>query len=122
GTEDNASSSDSLVRKVGASRCGSTRRATSLFLAFVLVSMRFSRERGGQVWQMWNKTWQEYRSPLRRDEAWYGFLFAGPWIIGFLAFVAGPFIASFVLSFSNYKVGIGTEWIGLGNYREMFAG
>ncbi len=63
---------------------------------------------------------REYRSSMRRDEAWHGILFAGPWIIGFLAFVAGPFLASFVLSFTSYKVGVGATWIGLSNYAEMF--
>ena len=70
----------------------------------------------------WRNIWGEYRSPLRRHEAWHGYLFAGPWIIGFLAFVAGPFLASLVLSFTSYKVGIGSQWIGLANYREMFTG
>lgn len=64
----------------------------------------------------------DYRSPLRRHEALYGILFTTPWIIGFLAFVAAPFLASLVLSFTSYKVGVDSEWIGLANYREMFAG
>lgn len=68
----------------------------------------------------WQTIWQEYRSPLRRHEAWHGILFAGPWIIGFLAFVAGPFLASFILSFTSYKVGMDSRWIGLQNYHEMF--
>lgn len=68
----------------------------------------------------WRRIWREYRSPLRRHEAWHGVLFAGPWIIGFLAFVAGPFLASFALSFTSYKVGVGSAWIGLENYAEMF--
>ena len=62
---------------------------------------------------------REYRSSMRRDEAWHGILFVGPWIIGFLAFVAGPFLASFVLSFTSYKVGVGANWIGFSNYAEM---
>lgn len=70
----------------------------------------------------WRNLRREYRSPLRRYEAWYGVLFAGPWIVGFLAFTAGPFIASLVLSFTNYKVGVGSEWIGIRNYQEMFTG
>lgn len=72
--------------------------------------------------QAWRKLRHDYQSPLRRHEAWHGVLFASPWIIGFLAFVAGPFIASFVLSFTSYKVGIGSEWIGLSNFDEMFHG
>lgn len=72
--------------------------------------------------QPWRRTWHEYRSPLRRHEAWHGALFAAPWIIGFLAFVAGPFIVSFFMSFTSYKVGVGSDWIGLANYDEMFRG
>ncbi|MEZ4621435.1 MAG: sugar ABC transporter permease [Caldilineaceae bacterium] len=64
----------------------------------------------------------EYRSPVRRHEALFGILFTAPWIIGFLAFVAVPFLASLVLSFTSYKVGVDSEWIGLANYREMFTG
>jgi len=62
----------------------------------------------------------DYRSPMRRHEAFYGILFSAPWLIGFLAFVATPFIASLILSFTSYKVGIGSEWIGFQNYVEMF--
>lgn len=69
---------------------------------------------------LWDRVWGSYRSPLRRHEAWHGILFASPWILGFLAFVAGPFLASFVLSFTSYKVGVDSEWIGLRNYQEMF--
>lgn len=64
--------------------------------------------------------WREYRSPLRRHEAFYGVLFTVPWIIGFLAFVATPFVASFILSFTSYKVGVDSQWIGFANYAEMF--
>ncbi|NGN67398.1 sugar ABC transporter permease [Streptomyces sp. A7024] len=41
-------------------------------------------------------------------------------MIGFLIFTAGPMIASFVLSFTNYD-GIGsTQGVGLANYKQLF--
>ncbi|MEZ4868275.1 MAG: sugar ABC transporter permease [Caldilineaceae bacterium] len=62
----------------------------------------------------------DYRSPMRRHEAFYGILFTTPWIIGFLAFVAAPFVTSLVLSFTSYKVGVDSEWVGFQNYVAMF--
>ena len=38
----------------------------------------------------------------RRD--WLGYLFISPWIIGFLAFTFLPFLASFFLSFTDWKI------------------
>lgn len=49
----------------------------------------------------------------------YGFL--SPWFIGFVVFTGGPIIASMVLSFTRWNL-LGTpEFIGLGNYINMFA-
>jgi len=55
-------------------------------------------------------------SPMRRREALEGILYLSPWIIGFLVFVAGPLIASFVLSFTKYNVLRPPTFIGLQNY------
>jgi len=50
----------------------------------------------------------------------WGFLFASPWIIGFIIFVVGPSVASLYYSFSDYKLGrpIETSW-HLDNYRML---
>lgn len=59
-------------------------------------------------------------SPMRRREALTGLMFISPWIIGVLAFSLGPFVASFVLSFTRYDVINPPTWIGMANYAEIF--
>jgi multiple sugar transport system permease protein len=55
-------------------------------------------------------------SLARRREALQGYLYITPWIIGFLAFVAGPLIASLYYSFTYYPLLAKPTWIGLDNY------
>jgi ABC-type sugar transport system permease subunit len=55
-------------------------------------------------------------------KVYWGFLFAGPWILGFVIFVVGPALASFYYSFTDYKLGDPIEWIGLENYRQLLLG
>ncbi len=57
---------------------------------------------------------------MAREEAVAGFLFASPWIIGFLVFTAGPMIASLYYSFCNYDVLHAARWVGVGNYTGLF--
>ena len=59
-------------------------------------------------------------SSLRRKEALWGYLFASPWIIGFILFTLGPMIASLVLSLTQYNVVDNPIFIGLQNYVKMF--
>ncbi len=61
-----------------------------------------------------------FGTPLQRREAIEGYLWIAPWIIGFLIFSLGPILASFYLSFTQYKIGGTPEWIGLANYAEAF--
>ncbi|MDO5377902.1 MAG: sugar ABC transporter permease [Clostridia bacterium] len=49
-----------------------------------------------------------------------GFLFALPWIIGFLIFSVYPLIASFYYSFTEFNPITPAKWIGLENYRYIF--
>lgn len=61
------------------------------------------------------------RSTRRRDLrslAW-PLLFLAPWIFGFLVFTAGPMVASFVLSLTDYDVLRPPEFIGLANYEQL---
>ena len=47
-------------------------------------------------------------------------LFIAPWLITFLWFTLGPFIASIYLSFTNYRfIGL-PSWVGLDNYVRLF--
>ncbi|MDO8682369.1 MAG: extracellular solute-binding protein [Armatimonadota bacterium] len=55
---------------------------------------------------------------LMRGEALAGYLFASPWIIGFLVFTIGPIVASIIFSFCDYDVLHQARWVGLQNYRE----
>ena len=49
-----------------------------------------------------------------------GWMFALPWIAGFLLFIAGPMIFSLYTSFTSYNI-IGTpRWTGLENYQGIF--
>ncbi len=58
----------------------------------------------------------------RKNETLIGLLFVLPSIIGFIAFSAGPMIASFILSFTNYSITRPLEFTGIENYQEFFSG
>lgn len=60
------------------------------------------------------------RSGARRREMIAGYLFLTPWLIGFTVFVAGPLIASGVLSFTAFDVARPPRWVGLDNYVNAF--
>jgi multiple sugar transport system permease protein len=55
-----------------------------------------------------------------KRRALQGYLLVSPWIIGFLAFVFGPMLASLVFSFTNYDISYKPEFVGLQNYVTMF--
>ena len=55
-----------------------------------------------------------------RSEAWAGYLFAAPWILGFLALTAGPIVASMFLSFCDYDVLHAPRYVGFQNYIDLF--
>ena len=48
------------------------------------------------------------------------YLFILPWIIGFLVFTAGPLILSFIMSFFDWPITGDPQFVGIGNYVEMF--
>lgn len=53
-------------------------------------------------------------------EAKQFYLFAAPWIIGFLVFTFGATAASLVISFSKWDTLAPAHFIGLRNYKELF--
>lgn len=57
-----------------------------------------------------------------RRERRAAYLSVSPWVLGFLAFTAGPLVVSLVVSFTDYNVlhPGATRWIGLANYQEAF--
>ena len=56
---------------------------------------------------------------IRKKEAWAGYLFAAPWIVGFCVFLLYPLLSSMYYSFCDYSVLKAPVWIGLDNYREL---
>jgi ABC-type sugar transport system permease subunit/ABC-type glycerol-3-phosphate transport system substrate-binding protein len=48
-------------------------------------------------------------------------LFASPWIVGFVVLTGGPVLFSVVLSFTRYDVLTDARYVGLANYRDVFA-
>ncbi len=56
----------------------------------------------------------------RRREAIEGYCYLLPWAVGFLAFIAGPTLASLFLSFTSYDIVHAPTVIGVGNYLRAF--
>jgi len=61
-----------------------------------------------------------WRLSLKQQEGMAFYLFASPWIIGFLIFTAGPMLSSLILSLTQYQIIRPPEFIGLANYKRMF--
>jgi multiple sugar transport system permease protein len=51
-----------------------------------------------------------------------GYLFISPWVFGFLVFTLFPFVASLLISMTNWQVVGDWQFIGLGNYEKMLSG
>jgi multiple sugar transport system permease protein len=58
-------------------------------------------------------------SKLRRREAMWFYLFASPWIIGFVVFLLGPMIASVYISMTDWDSFTPPHWVGLDNYVQL---
>jgi len=48
-----------------------------------------------------------------------GYLVIAPWLLGFLAFIAGPMIASAYLSLTRYDMLTPPRWLGVANFEAM---
>jgi multiple sugar transport system permease protein len=58
-------------------------------------------------------------SKRKQENTSVGFMFAAPWIVGFLIFVVAPMVASFYWSFTNYKIPNAPSWVGFANYAKL---
>jgi multiple sugar transport system permease protein len=56
-----------------------------------------------------------------RDVVW-GYGFIAPWLIGLLLFTAGPIVAVFYWSFTDYPILSAPTWVGLKNYEKILTG
>jgi multiple sugar transport system permease protein len=59
---------------------------------------------------------------MRKREAISGWLWASPWLLGFLIFTLGPFVASFYLAFTRYSITNVPVWVGLDNFVRALSG
>jgi multiple sugar transport system permease protein len=59
---------------------------------------------------------------MRTREAISGWLWASPWLLGFLIFTLGPFVASFYLAFTRYSITNVPVWVGLDNFVRALSG
>lgn len=60
------------------------------------------------------------RPSLARREAIDFYVCIAPWLIGYIVLVAGPIIASLVLSFTTWDMASAPRLVGLGNYVALF--
>ncbi|SDT35528.1 carbohydrate ABC transporter permease [Microlunatus soli] len=58
---------------------------------------------------------------MQKIEHRAGFAFLTPWLIGMAALTLGPMIYSLYLAFTDYNLLSSPQWVGLGNFRAMFA-
>jgi multiple sugar transport system permease protein len=54
-----------------------------------------------------------------QEETFSGYLFAAPWIVGFLLFVVLPMLASLYWSFTDFRLGRPLEMVGFENYSRL---
>jgi multiple sugar transport system permease protein len=59
------------------------------------------------------------RSGRQKRESRLAYLFIMPWILGLVAFTAGPMILSLLMSFADWDIVQPARWRGVGNYVEM---
>ena len=61
----------------------------------------------------------ERKRRTRYQNGW-ALAFLAPWLVGFLAFTAGPMLMSLYLAFTDYDLLSAPKWIGAGNFSRMF--
>jgi len=59
------------------------------------------------------------RGSLARREELAFYLFASPWLIGFIIWIAGPMVISLLLSFADYDIITPPSFSGLDNYVQL---
>jgi multiple sugar transport system permease protein len=64
--------------------------------------------------------WQRRRRSLLWSETRDAYLFILPWLIGFLAFTAGPMLASLYISFTRWEIVTSAQWVGFEQYIRLF--
>jgi len=68
------------------------------------------------AWVLWRAARQGRNG---RQETVAAYLFAAPWIFGFIVFTLGPILASILLSFTDYDVLHAPRWVAIDNYADL---
>lgn len=63
--------------------------------------------------------WRTKRRGLMWAETRDAFIFLLPWMAGFLAFTAGPMLASLYISFTKWEIVTPSVWVGLAQYARL---
>ena len=56
----------------------------------------------------------------KRKFQWEGYLFAAPWLIGFIVFTAGSMAFSVWMSLQKWNITTPPVWVGFRNYEKAF--
>jgi multiple sugar transport system permease protein len=59
------------------------------------------------------------KSTRKRTETVFGYIFIGPWLIGFFGLILIPMGATLLLAFTKYDLFTSPQWVGLQNLRTM---
>ncbi|HST05338.1 MAG TPA: sugar ABC transporter permease [Chloroflexia bacterium] len=66
------------------------------------------------------KAGKSWLAGWKKSETWLFYLCISPWLIGFLIWTAGPMFYSLYLSFTSWDLFTTPQWVGLGNYKDIF--
>jgi multiple sugar transport system permease protein len=86
----------------------------SVYVAVVVVAIASVLLALGWVWYQIHKQGKNGKAETKA-----AYLFAAPWIVGFVIFTLGPILASIVLSFCDYDVLHAPRWLGMANYQNL---
>jgi multiple sugar transport system permease protein len=64
------------------------------------------------------RAWR-WASGFKERDTWAAYAFLSPWLFGFVVLTAGPMVASFILSLTDYDIISSTQYVGLENYRQL---
>lgn len=64
---------------------------------------------------------QKNKSKLKNRDNMWAYLMLSPFLLFFVLFVVYPLLKNFCCSFTNYNLGGKADFVGLSNYREVFA-
>lgn len=79
------------------------------------MSIRTDQARWHQRGRFWDK-----RLTIRQSEEIMAYVMISPWLFGFIAFILGPMVASFGLSFFETNM-FSWAFVGLDNYTKLFS-